>query len=76
MDVRLYLAKTPTIHDLLVGRLRMWLPPPAPHPCAAGVLLGVFGDLGVSMPWGYQLPACHVSPTSTRPRPAFWALTY
>ncbi len=56
MDVRLCLTKTPTIHDLVVGRLRVSLPPSPAHPWATGVLLGVSGDLGVSMPWGIDNP--------------------
>ena len=35
------------------------------RPCATGVLLGVLGDLGVSMPWGYRPPAC--APPLTAP---------
>jgi hypothetical protein len=47
----------PTIHGLLIDRLRVSLPSSAAHTCGAGVLLGVCGELGVSMPWGYRRPA-------------------
>jgi hypothetical protein len=57
MDLRLCLTKTPTIHDLLARRRRGQLPASTPCRCATGVLLGVLGKSGVSMPWGYRQQA-------------------
>jgi hypothetical protein len=67
MDVRLCLAKTPTLHELLSGRRRGRLPTSTFYPRTARVLLGVRGDLGVSMPWGYRVPAAlsHYSATAS-----------
>jgi hypothetical protein len=51
-----------TIRHFPARRRRGQLPTSTSYTCAAGVLLGVLGELGVSMPWGYREPARPVPP--------------
>lgn len=59
--------ENPTIHDLLVDRLRVSLPSSAAHPRARGVLLGVCAELGISMPRGIEYRPAPESSTARLP---------
>ena len=56
------LTRSSTIREPLARRRRRWLSGAAYYPCAAGVLLGIHGVLGVSTLWAYRQHACPRAP--------------